>query len=355
MIFSVGPIAEAAIVGWLSALSFPIGVAIAARVQEPEKYRSLVAVLLAFASGAVIASVMMEIFGASIQSYMERAHAEAALAATHPDDTQVQLMAAESGDPSLVDDETAYCAKVRVFLVCIFAPIGAVSYLAAHKFALSRVPTKNDNQKLALSVILGQLVDGIPEAALIGLFTVRHELSLVLFLSLAISNLPEAISVTLLHAFPTEKVALIWTCLFIATGLLSAATAAISLAVFPTMHGNVGDDYAFATLEGLAGGAMLVVVTGQYMPDAAEKLKAATGSEAMAGVPLILGIVAAALAKTLGGTVSLGSSFATLEEGIIDLPNLTTQTTPLVSWGVGGAVMPEFLSVRSSPVVHGWH
>ena len=44
------------------------------------------------------------------------------------------------------------------------------------------------------------------------------------------------------------------------------------------------DDYTFAAFEGLASGAMLVVVAGQYLPDAARQL-GGEGEPLRAGVP----------------------------------------------------------------------
>jgi len=337
---SVGPIAEAAIFGWISAVSFPIGVAMAFRVSDPKRYRAAVCFLLAFASGAVCASLLIEVFADSVNTYISRAHAEAQLLAMHPDEPyhgteSLETMAAESGVQTPNVDETAHCARVCVLLMCAAAPIGAVGFLVIHSYVLSRTTwAKNEDEQLALTIILGQVVDGVPEACLIGLFTLRHELSLVLLLSLFIANLPESISVTLLQAMPARTVAAIWSALAFATGVLSALTASVFVAAFPTLQGYVLDDYAFAVLEGLASGSMLVVVAGQYLPDAAKILGNWTG------VAFTFGIVSAAVVKTVGGTVSLGAGHG---EGRIDLPNLTTKTGDLQPWGVEGDTLPPAL------------
>lgn len=331
----VHPAAEAAIFGWVSALPFPLGVALASGVKDPPRYRRHVAWLLAFSSGAVAASLLIEVFATSVMTFLARAREEAQLAAQHPRQAgaPVQQLAAESGGHTPLDDETAHCAKVCIILACLFAPVGAWAYVTAHQRCLQRMTwAKTDDERLAVAVILGQVVDGVPEAAMIGVFTLRHELSLVLLLSIALGNIPEAVSVTLLGALPVSTVWLVWTGLFLATGVLSGVTAMIFVQAEPTMQGQVYDDYAFATLEGLASGAMLVVVAGQYLPDAARHL-AVSESDARAGIPLVLGVVSAVLVKTLGGQVALHE----------DLPNLTTHTESLNSWGVGGAVMPEAL------------
>jgi zinc transporter ZupT len=325
---SVGPIMEAAIFGWISAVSFPLGVAIAFSVSDPQRYRAAVCFLLAFASGAVCASLLIEVFADSVNTYIARAHAETQLLAMHPDETNTPLdtMAAESGVEAPNVDETAHCAYWCVLIMCSCAVIGAVGFLLIHRYVLSRTTwAKNEDEQLALTIILGQVVDGVPEACLIGLFTLRHELSLVLLLSLFIANLPESISVTLLQAMPVRTVAAIWSVLAFATGVLSALTASVFVAAFPTLQGYVLDDYAFAVLEGLASGSMLVVVAGQYLPDAAKILGNWTG------VAFTFGIVCAAVVKTVGGTVSLGAGHG---EGRIDLPNLTTKTGDLQPWGV---------------------
>jgi zinc transporter ZupT len=331
--FSCGPVLEAAIFGWISAISFPLGVALAVNVRDPKQFRGFVAWLLAFASGAVVASLMMEVFAVTIDKYIDRASEEAKLKSMHPgeDHTPLAQMAAESGVDPPGADETAHCAKICLFLVCAFAPIGAQGFLLIHQAVLSRMKwAKNDDEQLALTIILGQVVDGVPEACLIGLFTLRHELSLVLLLSLFVANLPESISVTLLHAIPVKTVAAIWSSLAFATGLLSAITAAVFVAIFPTLHGTVVDDYVFAVLEGLAAGAMLVVVGGSYLPEAARYQ-----THGAAGVPLVLGVVTAGLVKAIGGVVSFGGP-----QGHIDIPNLTTMTDDLKPWGVEGDTLP---------------
>jgi len=111
---------EAAIFGWISAVSFPFGVAIAFRVSDPKRYRAAVCFLLAFASGAVCASLLIEVFADSVNTYIARAHAETHLLAMHPDETNTPLetMAAESGVETPNVDETAHCARVCVFLMC---------------------------------------------------------------------------------------------------------------------------------------------------------------------------------------------------------------------------------------------
>jgi hypothetical protein len=354
---SVGPIMEAAIFGWISAVSFPIGVAIAIAMSASdtkkenqknakERYRAFVCFLLAFASGAVCASLLIEVFADNVNTYISRAHEETKLLKMHPDETNTPLetMAAESGLETPNVDETAHCAKVCVLLMCVCAPIGAVGFLVIHSYVLSKTTwAKNEDEQLALTIILGQVVDGVPEACLIGLFTLRHELSLVLLLSLFIANLPESISVTLLQAMPARTVAAIWSALAFATGVLSALTASVFVAAFPTLQGYVLDDYAFAVLEGLASGSMLVVVAGQYLPDAAKILGNWTG------VAFTFGIVSAAVVKTVGGTVSLGAGHG---DGRIDLPNLTTKTGDLQPWGVEGDTLPPalFTALQSTVV-----
>ena len=114
---SVGPIMEAAIFGWISAVSFPLGVAMTYRVKDPKRYRAAVCFLLAFASGAVCASLLIEVFADTVNTYIQRAHAETHLLAMHPDEKNTPLgtMAAESGVETPNIDETAHCARVCVY------------------------------------------------------------------------------------------------------------------------------------------------------------------------------------------------------------------------------------------------
>jgi CRP-like cAMP-binding protein len=113
-----------------------------------------------------------------------------------------------------------------------------------------------------LAIWLGILLDGIPEAIVIGASMVGSSISLSLLAGLFLSNYPEALSSSVgmkQQGYAFRHTLLMWSSLVLVTGLLAAA-------------GNlffVGAPSAlFAVAEGMAAGAMLTMIAQTMLPEA---------------------------------------------------------------------------------------
>lgn len=129
--------------------------------------------------------------------------------------------------------------------------------------------------KLAQSMFLGLLVDGVPESILLGFLAAERSLSLVLVVSLFIANFPEAFSSASLMkeaGVPVWKIIGMWTALAILTGVLACLACAGLLWV---VGGTVQDGQlpfhvalGVAAVEGIAGGAMIACIAAVMLPEA---------------------------------------------------------------------------------------
>lgn len=123
-----------------------------------------------------------------------------------------------------------------------------------------------------MGILLGTILDGIPESVVIGISLLSGQAVGVAFVAaVAISNLPEAISATTgLRAtgWTTARVLGLWT----AVVILSAAAAAVgygALAAAPP--GVVG------TIQAFAAGAVLTMLADTMMPEAFDEAGAWVG------------------------------------------------------------------------------
>ena len=132
-----------------------------------------------------------------------------------------------------------------------------------------------------LAIWLGILLDGIPEALVIGASMVGSHVSLSLLAGLFVSNYPEALSSSVgmkQQGFSFRHTLLMWGSLVLVTGLLAAA-------------GNVffvGAPAAlFAVAKGMAAGAMLTMIAQTMLPEAYFK------GGSIIGLATLLGFLAA--------------------------------------------------------------
>ena len=138
-----------------------------------------------------------------------------------------------------------------------------------------------------LGIWLGLMLDGIPEALVIGASLIHGGLGFSLLAGLFLSNYPEALSSSIgmrRQGMKFPVVLMMWTMLMLATGILSVL-------------GNIyfaGVGHAtFSFTEGLAAGAMLTMIAQTMLPEAYFK-----GGEII-GFSTLLGFLAAIFFKTL--------------------------------------------------------
>jgi len=130
--------------------------------------------------------------------------------------------------------------------------------------------------KLAMAMFLGLLIDGIPEAILLGFLAAKKELSYVLVISLFLANFPEALSSSSLMAEASVKPTYItgmWCGLCLMTGILCALACEFMLFINVEggSHASLGIQMIVSCVEGLAGGAMICCISSVMLPEAYER------------------------------------------------------------------------------------
>jgi ZIP family zinc transporter len=136
-----------------------------------------------------------------------------------------------------------------------------------------------DGQPMA--IVLGAVLDGIPESLVLGLGLLNGEgLSVTLFVAVVLSNLPEAIAATVgLRAQGNSKgrILLIWT-------IVVLVSAFSSMAGFVLLDGAPESLIAF--VQAFGAGAILTMLADTMMPEAFEHGRAAAGLATTLGFTL---------------------------------------------------------------------
>jgi ZIP family zinc transporter len=120
------------------------------------------------------------------------------------------------------------------------------------------------SEDVALPLVLGIVLDGIPESIVIGVGLLGGEgVSLAVLVAVFLSNLPEAIAATagLRPSMRTGRILLLWVVVVAVSGLSS-------LAGYALFDGASGDVLAFVIA--FAGGAVLTMLADTMMPEAFE-------------------------------------------------------------------------------------
>lgn len=123
-----------------------------------------------------------------------------------------------------------------------------------------------------LAIVLGSVLDGIPESFVLGLTVLQGQVSVALLAGVVLSNLPEGLSSSSglrVAGWRRRRVLLMW----LVVVAVSAASAAIGYAVLDPDHGRTG-----ALVEAFAAGALLAMVSDTMLPEAFEVEGVFTGS-----------------------------------------------------------------------------
>lgn len=151
---------------------------------------------------------------------------------------------------------------------------------------------------VALSMWLGLLLDGIPEALMLGFMTNEHTISFEFLIAIFIANFPEAFSgASLLRSqgMSVSRIFAMWFLVFVVTGVL----AMVGSLVMPdtVSKGSTLEevrDSSTAAFEGLTGGAMLAMISTAMLPEAFK------GAGSIAGVLFVFGFVVSVFINGLG-------------------------------------------------------
>ena len=133
----------------------------------------------------------------------------------------------------------------------------------------------------APAIVMGSVLDGIPESFVLGLTVVQGGVSLPLLFAVAISNLPEGMaSSSGLRAagWPVRKVIVMWSLVIAA----SASSAAAGYVLLDPANGLIGPE-GQSLAQAFAAGALLTMLSDTMLPEAFEELRDWTGALVVLG------------------------------------------------------------------------
>jgi ZIP family zinc transporter len=137
-----------------------------------------------------------------------------------------------------------------------------------------------------LAIVLGSVLDGIPESFVLGLTVLQGGVSVSLLAGVALSNLPEGMSSSSgLRAagWPRGRVVLMWS----AVVVVSALSAAAGYVLLDPASGRTG-----ALVQAFAAGALLAMLTDTMLPEAYKVEGMLTGPLVVAGFAISLSLSA---------------------------------------------------------------
>jgi zinc transporter, ZIP family len=190
----------------------------------------------------------------------------------------------------LVDDALENQAVAGVAALVL---VGAMVFTAGNWLldryggATRKDPTGTQSDASPLAIVLGSVLDGIPESFVLGLTVLQGGVSLALLVAVALSNLPEGMSSSsgLKRAgWSRRRVVLMW----LAVIGVSAISAAAGYAVLDPAGARTG-----ALIEAFAAGALLAMLADTLLPEAYKVEKVFTGPLVVIGFAISLGLSAA--------------------------------------------------------------
>jgi ZIP family zinc transporter len=189
----------------------------------------------------------------------------------------------------LVDDALQHQAVAWVALMVL---LGAAVFTVGD-WLLSRRgggerkdPTGAQADGRALAIVLGSVLDGIPESFVLGLTVLQGGVSLALLVAVALSNLPEGMSSSSglkAAGWPRGRVLAMWSVVV----LVSALAAAAGYAMLDPASGRTG-----ALVEAFAGGALLAMLANSLLPEAYAVEGVVTGPLVVLGFAVSLALSA---------------------------------------------------------------
>jgi ZIP family zinc transporter len=189
----------------------------------------------------------------------------------------------------LVDDALEHQAVAWVALMVL---VGAATFTVGD-WLLERGgggdrkdPTGAQTEGSPLAIVLGSVLDGIPESFVLGLTVLQGGVSVSLLAGVVLSNLPEGMSSSSgLKAadWPQGRVVLMWS----AVVLVSALAAAAGYALLDPASGRTG-----ALVQAFAGGALLAMLADTLLPEAYAVEGVLTGPLVVAGFAVSLALSA---------------------------------------------------------------
>lgn len=167
--------------------------------------------------------------------------------------------------------------------------IGALAYFAADRL-VERWSGRRGGGAAGLPLAIGALLDGVPEQAVLGIgLATGGGVSLALLVSIFVSNLPESIgsSADMLRDGRSKRfVLLLWSAVAVVSVIAALAGRAVA---------DAASGFAVALVDGIAAGALLVMLIDAMIPEAREKARES------AGLATVVGFAVAAGLSLMGG------------------------------------------------------
>jgi zinc transporter, ZIP family len=137
-----------------------------------------------------------------------------------------------------------------------------------------------------LAIVLGSVLDGVPESFVLGLTVLQGGVSLSLLAGILLSNLPEGMSSSSglkAAGWPRGRVVLMWS----AVVVVSAVSAAAGFVLLDPASGRTG-----ALVQAFAAGALLAMLADTLLPEAYRIEGVLTGPLVVAGFAVSLALSA---------------------------------------------------------------
>ena len=147
-------------------------------------------------------------------------------------------------------------------------------------------PTGAQAEGSAQAIVLGSILDGIPESFVLGLTVLQGGVSVSLLAGVVLSNLPEGMSSSSglkAAGWPERRVDLMW----LAVVAASALSAALGFVLLDPASGLTG-----AIVQAFAAGALLAMVAVTLLPEAYEVEGVFTGSLVAVGFAVSIALSA---------------------------------------------------------------
>jgi zinc transporter, ZIP family len=145
-------------------------------------------------------------------------------------------------------------------------------------------PTGAQAEGSPLAIVLGSVLDGIPESFVLGMTTLQGGVSVSLLAGVVLSNLPEGMSsssgLKAAH-WPERRVMWMWSAVIV----VSAVSAAAGYALLDPASGRTG-----ALVQAFAAGALLAMLADTLLPEAYEVEGILTGFLVVAGFAVSLAL-----------------------------------------------------------------
>jgi ZIP family zinc transporter len=187
----------------------------------------------------------------------------------------------------LVDEalKTSEVLPVAVFVMVGAAAFTVGDWILDHNGGAERVDsTGGQEQGQPLAIVLGSVLDGIPESFVLGLTVLTGSVSVSLLVAVLLSNLPEGMSASMglrLAKWREWRVYRMW----LVVVVVSAVSAAAGYVLLDPASGRNG-----AIVQAFAAGALLAMLADTLLPEAYAVEGVLTGPLVVVGFAVSIGL-----------------------------------------------------------------